>query len=147
MEGFAHIVDSWDTPERLGGKLDLSPVFEGDLKSASREASIVNSNALEVIDCLQSPDDTCALVRFTIISKFKPKFTPEGILFSDGKTTMLLSTDAPGAEFKQWSSNPKDYDSPTAFGEPAFKQTWICGYEYTIPAGTSVKVTTTMNKK
>ena len=147
VEGFAHIVDSWDTPERLGGKLDLSPVFEGDLKSASREASIVNSNALEVIDCLQSPDDTCALVRFTIISKFKPKFTPEGILFSDGKTTMLLSTDAPGAEFKQWSSNPKDYDSPTAFGEPAFKQTWICGYEYTIPAGMSVKVTTTMNKK
>lgn len=145
-EGFAHIVESWDTPGRLGGKLDLSPVFDGELKSASREVSIINSQSLEVIDCLQSPDDTCARVRFTIISKFKPEFTTEGILFSDGNTTMLLATDAPEVEFKLWSSDPKDYDSPTAFGEPAFKQSWICGYEYTIPAGKASTVTTTLKK-
>lgn len=146
VEGFAHIVDYWDTPGRLGGKLDLSPVFEGELKSASREASIIDSRYLEVIDCLQSPKNAGARVRFTIISKFMPEFVPEGILFSDGTTTMLLSTDAPGAEFKQWSSNPKDYVSPTAFGEPAFKHTWICGYEYSLAEGERRTVVTTLKK-
>ena len=125
----------------------MTDVFGGDLKSAARSASIIDDAWLEIIDELSTDETRPAHVRFTLISQVKPHIGPDGILFNDGKTKMLLSTDAEGAKYMVWSSDPKDYDSPTAFGEPAFKKTWICGYEYDIPAGTAVKVSTMMKKK
>ena len=147
VDGYASIVETWDEPERLGGKLEMTDVFGGDLKAASRSASIVDGSWLEITDELTTEDGKPAHVRFTLIAKVKPQVGPDGILFNDGKTRMLLSTDADGAKYMTWSSNPKDYDSPTAFGEPSFKRTWICGYEYDIPAGTAVRVNTTMKRK
>ena len=125
----------------------MTDVFGGDLKSAFRSASIIDDAWLEIIDELSTDGTRPAHVRFTLISKVRPQIGQNGILFNDGKTRMILSTDADGAKYMIWSSNPKDYGSPTAFGEPAFKKTWICGYEYDIPAGTAVKVSTTMKRK
>lgn len=147
VNGYASIVQTWDEPGRLGGRLEMTDVFGGDLKSAARSASIIDDAWLEIIDELSTDETRPAHVRFTLISQVKPHVGPDGILFNDGKTKMLLSTDAEGAKYMIWSSDPKDYDSPTAFGEPAFKKTWICGYEYDIPAGTAVKVSTMMKKK
>lgn len=147
VDGFASLVETWDEPDRLGGKLDMTAVFGGDLKTAYRSAAIRDNSYLEIVDELETADAAPAHVRFTIISKVKPKIEDGGIVFNDGKTKMVLSTDAAGAEYMLWSSDPKDYDSPTAFGEPPFKKTWICGYEYDIPASSSAKVTTTLSKR
>ena len=147
VDGFASIVDYWDENGRLGGCLEMTDVFGGDLSLARRSVSIVGDASLEVLDELQAPQDRKASVRFTIVTQAKPQVTEDGIILSDGKTKMILKTDAEGARYRQWSSNPKDYNSPTAFGEPPFRKTWICGYEYEIPMGKKVAVKTELRKK
>lgn len=146
VDGFADIIASWDEEGRLGGCLDLTDVFVGDLAGARRSVSIMENSWLEITDELCAPAGRPAFVRFTIVTRVKPQIMEDGILLNDGKTRMVLRTDAPGAVFRQWSSDPKDYDSPTAFGEPPFKKTWICGYEYEIPSSEAVKVKTELKK-
>lgn len=145
--GYAPVVDSWDTPERLGGKVDLKEIFEGDLEQAERSVSIANGKYLEVVDSLRAPASAPAHIRFTIVTPVKPAVTEEGIVFNDGNTVMVLKTDAPGAVYRTWSANPADYDSITAKYEEKMKKHWICGYEYDIQAGSGVTVKTTMKKK
>lgn len=145
--GYAPVVDSWDTPGRLGGKVDLKEIFEGDLDQASRSVSIVDDRYLEVVDSLQATASAPAHVRFTIVTPVKPAVTKEGIVFNDGNTVMILKTDAPEAVYRTWSANPADYDSVTAKYEEKMRKHWICGYEYDIQAGSSVTVHTTMKKK
>ncbi|MDD6150923.1 MAG: heparinase II/III family protein [Bacteroidales bacterium] len=146
--GFASVEDSWDEGGKLGGRVGLSGIFEGDLQSASRSASIVDDSYLEIIDSLQALQTTPAKVRFTIVTPVKPLVKEgEGIVLNDGSTTMVLNCDAPGAVFKIWSSNPKDYDSPTAPYEDKIKGHWICGYEYELSEGSSVSVRTTICKR
>lgn len=146
-KGYARVVESWDNPERLGGKVDLKEIFEGDLADASRSVSIIDDKYLEVVDSLQAMPSAPAHVRFTIVTPVKPVATADGIVLNDGRTVMILKTDAPGAVYKTWSSDPKAYDSVTAKYEEKMRKHWICGYEYDIEAGSCVEVHTIMKKK
>lgn len=146
-KGYAPILMSWDTPERLGGKVDLSQIFEGDLSGAARSVAIIDGKYLEIVDSLAALPSVSAKVRFTIVTPVKPEVSEDGIFLNDGTTTMVLKTDAAGAIYRQWSSNPKDYYSPTAEYEDKLKNHWICGYEYQIEPGSTQVICTTIKKK
>lgn len=146
-KGYGAIVDSWDSSERLGGRVDLTQIFAGDLEWAYRSASIIDGKSLEVIDSLKAPESAPAKVRFTIVTPVKPAVTPDGITFNDGTTTMILKTDAPGAEYQIWPNDPKKYASETAAYEEKMRKHWICGFEYDIQSDAAVTVHTTMKKK
>lgn len=145
--GFAAITESFDTPERLGGTIDLTSVLAPDLKSASRTAVITDGSALEITDCLTAPGDTPAHIRWTLITPVKVRITADGIELNDGKTVMVLKTDAPDAVFRTWSSDPKDYPSRTAYNDLPLKKHTICGFEFDIKEGDAASIKTTITKK
>lgn len=148
IAGFAPIVDSWDMPGRIGGKADISGVFEGELEYAFRSASIVDDSYLEVVDSLASTDKTPARVRWTAVVYYKPAVSDSCIRISDGTTTMVLQTDAPGAEFRTWSSNPADYPAEeTISRRKSGQKVWYCGFEFDMVPSSAVVVTTTLSKE
>lgn len=144
-DGYASIVEEWDTPENIGGKLDLSAVFAEDLAKAFRSASIKDNSYLEIVDELEVPEGRPAHIRWTLICINKPTVLEDGISFTKNGVTMVLRTDAPGAKFRTWSNDPKDYDIPTASFDRKLRNAWICGFEYDLPAGPAT-ITTTLKK-
>lgn len=145
--GFAPITRTWDTPEKIGGELDMHEIFQGDLKDARRSASIIEGSWLEVKDSLAAIQDKKAHVRWTLITPAELQIYDDRIELSDGVTTMVLSSDAPGATYRKWSSDPKDYPSRTAYAERKLKDHNICGFEFDLKAGEVLTITTTIKKK
>ena len=140
--GKATLLKAFDSKGRLGGSFDLTPVFSGDLKKAERTAAIIWENHLEVIDFLET-GDTPARIRWTFLTKAAVSMTDDGFLLQKNGRTLKLTTDAPGAEYKTWSSNPADYDTPFGKDEKKFNGT-ICGFEITLAANSSLTITTTL---
>ena len=146
-DGFAAITDTVNVAGKMGGTVDLTEVFGKDVRKAERSVYIRDNSWLEVLDDISSPADTCAHVRWTILCPVRPLVTEDGILLKSGSTTMKLSTDAPSPVFRTWSGNPADYGTPTSFGEAKMKKMYICGFEFDVPAGKELTITTTLKKK
>lgn len=142
-DGYADVVEVFDEPGRMGGKVDMSEVFPLDLKSAVRSISIIDDNWLEVRDSLVALDDKSAHVRWTMATKAKVTRVDDGFILEQDSHRMKLTTDAPMSVYTIWSSNPKDYDSPFSAVEPPFKGTLI-GFEFDLPAGTVYDIKTTL---
>lgn len=150
INGKDHLVDStaamvevFDSPERMGGRFDLTPVFGGEVEFAGRIAVIADRDHLEVIDSLTATPDQDASVRWTLATYAEPEIVDDGILLRQGDKAMLLQASGADITWNIWSSDPKDYDSPVAFFQNKL-DCRFCGFEFTVPAGTSVKVTSTL---
>ncbi|MDD6150915.1 MAG: heparinase II/III family protein [Bacteroidales bacterium] len=143
--GYARVVSLFDSDEQLGGEICLDDPFKDQLAAASRKAVIRSGSYLEVRDSLHALPGKDARIRWTCCSDAKPEIVSSGILLSDGNTTMKLSTDAPGAVFRIWSSDPADYPTPLERGEDPLEG-YICGFEFDIPASGKILVTTTLKR-
>ena len=146
VNGFATIVAKFDTSTQLGGKINLTPVFGGDLKSATRNAVIKNSEYLQITDVLETPATAAAHIRWTCATDGVPTVKSDCIELSDGTTTMLLEVSGADVVFKTWSTNPHDYGTVTSPYENVLDG-YLCGFEFDIPAGTSITLVTTLKKK
>ena len=146
-------VSSISESGRIGGKADLSNALYNQLSSAYRTAVIRDGSYLEIVDELTSLNGKAASVRWTCASDAAPEVVSDGIVLTDGNgVKMKLSTDAPGAVFSVWPADPAQYPGYTSpFTETAeLKQNpldgYLCGFEFSIPAGTKCTVTTTLKK-
>lgn len=146
VDSTATLCGSFDTGDRIGGTIDMSKVYALDLDKAIRTACIVGEGDFEVKDEICVRKDAPAEIRFTWVSEIAPKIEPDGIVFEKNGIMMKLTTDAPGAEFRTWSSDPADYDTPVAKYEKKFRHYHICGYTYPMNAGESATVTTRLSK-
>ena len=63
--------------------------------------------------------------------------TGVGIRLTIGNKVRFLRADAKGAriEYKVWSADPKDYDSPLKEYERPVPDSYIVGFTATVPAG------------
>ncbi|MBP5566094.1 MAG: heparinase II/III family protein [Bacteroidales bacterium] len=147
VTGFAPIIDTVNVAGKLGGTVDLTAVFGKDVRKAVRSLYIRDDSWLEVIDEIAAPEDTCAHVRWTFLCPVKPQIKTDGMVLKGSTATMKLSTDAPSPEYRTWSGNPADYGTPTAFGESKMKKMFICGFEFDVPAGQEVTITTSLKKQ
>lgn len=138
---------------RLGGYVDLTNCFYSQLATGNRTAVIRDGSYLEITDVLTALPAASASIRWTCASDAKPELTDVGIVLTDvNGVKMLLSTTAPDASFKIWSVDPadsEDYTSP--FTETADLHQnpldgYLCGFEYTIPAGEKSSITTTLKR-
>ena len=59
---------------------------------------------------------------------------------------MLLHTEGGPVEYRIWSSDPKDYDSPLREVDSPNPGTWICGYETRLEPGCAVTLVTTLKR-
>lgn len=146
VNGFASLVAQYDTNTQLGGTINLTPVFGGELQSATRTAVIKDSDYLQITDVLTAPGGAPAHIRWTCASDGVPTVKSDCIELTDGVTTMILATTGADVEFRTWSTDPKDYGTLTSPYENVLDG-YLCGFEFDIPAGTSVTLVTTLKKK
>lgn len=143
--GKARIYETYDSESELGAYVDLTDTFYNQLRYGNRKAVIRNGSYLEVTDNLAALDGSAAHIRWTCASDAAPVIVSDGIELSDGSTVMKLSTDATGATYRIWSVDPKDYETFLTGEDPL--EGYLCGFEFDIPAGSAVKITTTLKKK
>ncbi|MBQ6253455.1 MAG: glycoside hydrolase family 88 protein [Bacteroidales bacterium] len=150
INGKDHLVDStavmievFDSPEKLGGRFNLTPVFGDEVDRAERTAAIIGKDHLEIRDRILAASSKDAEVRWTLATYAVPEITDEGILLRQGDDAMLLRATGADLSWRIWSSDPKDYDSPVAFFQDKLDCA-LCGFEFVVPAGTEVTVTATL---
>ena len=143
VDSTATMVEVFDSPDRLGGRFNLTPVFGGEVESAERTAVILGKDHLEVTDLIAASPSKDAVVRWTLATYAVPEIVEDGIMLRQGDAAMLLEASGTEVDWKIWSSDPKDYDSPVAFFQDKLDCAF-CGFEFTVPAGTEVTVTSTL---
>ena len=149
ITGFAPLVDVYESGDRLGGCVDISAAFGEDLEKAVRGISLRRESPgsdwyLEVCDTLAAPAGAPAAVRWTMVSEAAPTVVPGGILLEKDGYKMLLSCSGASVKYRTWPSDPLAYDSPVAHIDAPNPGTAICGFEFTLPAGSSVEICTTL---
>lgn len=146
VDAFVAMIATENTPSRMSATFDLTPLFDGDLDKAERTAALCNEEYLEVKDVLRAPADRPAHVRWTIVSKATPAITSDGIKLTRKSVSAMLKTEGAKVIYKEWSSNPADYDSPLKHLDAYDSDSWICGYEIDIPAGQEFTLVTTLKQ-
>ena len=155
VDAFVKMTSTENTPERMAGTFDLTPLFDGDLEKAERTAALCDNNYLEVKDILKAPADRPAHVRWTMLTEAKPEITPDGIILTGKSVKKILSVAGGNVTYKIWSSDLEDYDdvlkvdgkpieTPINSGRDKDEYVYICGYEMDIPAGEERTMVTTV---
>lgn len=146
VRGAATVLEVYGEDSCLGARLDLTPVFGGDLAAAERTVVLREGRYLEVSDRLAAPAAAPAQIRWTLVSQAEPELTEGGIVLSKDGIRMLLRTEGAPVEYRIWSSDPKTYDSPVAGVDAPNPGTWMCGYETALDAGCSATLVTTLRR-
>ena len=140
-----------NTPERMSGTFNLTPLFDGDLEKAERTASLCDNNYIEIKDVLKAPADRPAHVRWTMVTAAVPELASDGgIILTSGEASKKLTVQGGKVTYKIWSNNLEDYDyllrengkpveTPVNSGAEIAR---ICGYEIDIPAGAELSLVT-----
>lgn len=145
----AAIVEVFDTVGgKLGGALDLSAMYAGDLSSCRRTALLYPDQSLDIRDVFTVCDSTDAQVRWTLCTQVEPVIREDCIELSSKGIKIIVRTDAPGAVYQQWPCDPKAYETSTSRYEKGdeYKGFYLCGFTFTAPAGSSRDITTTFRK-
>lgn len=148
--GKARIYETYDTDTQLGGYVDLTDTFYGQLSTCNRTAIIKTvsyGSYLEITDKFSALSDKAAHIRWTCASDAVPTIVSDGILLSDGTTTMKLSTTSSGAVYKIWSADPSDYETELIPGREKPLDGYLCGFEFDIAAGKPATIRTTLKKQ
>jgi len=146
VSGSGTFLAKYDTDSELGGKMDLTPVFFNDLQSAVRKVIIKDGTYLQITDKIQTTSSAAAHIRFSLLTKAAVTIESDGIkLTQDGKSVKLAVTGCTPT-YKQWSTDPSSSDWPSgktrSFEEPLDAN--LCGFEYDIPAGSTISAIATI---
>ncbi len=147
IKGFAPLLEVYDSPERMGGRFDLTEAFGGELAKAVRCVSLRDDGEqyLEIVDSLRAPASDAA-VCWNMVTEAEPTIIDGGILLSKEGVRLLLSCEGAPVKYFVRSGNPSDYDSPVAHIDSPNPGVSICGFELTLPPETSATLTTTLRK-
>ncbi|MDD6152205.1 MAG: heparinase II/III family protein [Bacteroidales bacterium] len=147
VSGKAVVLQVLDTPERKGAVLDMSAPLRGQVSSARRTIELVSGRDLVVTD------EITALSAFDAPLKWH-MMTPASISIESGYE--LLSLGGKTMYLKAVASDPAlslnylnlPYKRPSDWHDYSLPEPtpyWIAGYEIVIPAGRTVKITTTLS--
>lgn len=145
VDGEARIIDVIDTDEARGGKIDLTPVFSGQLSSAFRKIQLIDDDYLSVSDSVTALPDKPADIEWRMATDAAATITPKGILLEQGGYRMLLSatSDDPSiqTEYRIWpAAGVEKWDIPSP-GK------CIVGYAAALPAGMSCTIDVTLRQE
>ena len=140
--------DAFDTPEKKGCTMDLSPLYKLDLQSFKRTPTLYADQSLDIKDEITVNADGEAQIRWTLCTKAVPEIGDGCIVLKAGGMKMQVRTDAPGAVYQTWPNDPTAYETQTSKYEKGLlhKGYYFCGFTFTLPAGESAAVTTTFRK-
>ncbi|MBR5296471.1 MAG: heparinase II/III family protein, partial [Parabacteroides sp.] len=99
---------------KLGGELNMAPLFGGALKKATREVVLINESYLQVTDRIQAANEA-ASVRWTMVTGATPKQIDKRTLelTQEGKRLKMVLDSPSSASFAILDNNsPHSYDAP-----------------------------------
>ena len=105
VNGAATLLATYTDPQKMGGKFEMTPVFGGALKEATREVLLMDEDYLEVNDALTTGSDP-ALVTWRMCTSADARIVNDHTieLTKDNKQ-LLLIVDAPAeVSLKIWSN-------------------------------------------
>lgn len=132
--------------DRMEATFDMTPLFNGNLLKAERKAALLSDGSLLITDELHTPEDRPAHIRWTMVSEGKPRITKDGIILRKNGKKRILKVHGAEVEYRIWSSDPRDYDSPINHLDADNKGTYICGYEVDLHKSTQHTISITLIK-
>lgn len=156
VTGKATILESFNSAEEKGGKLDLTPIYVGQVSSATRKTVIYKDSYLKVEDEIKAlPDEDAELV-WRFVTPAEIAISEGMIILSQGSETMYLVQTCSNQDIvitpHNWGGYSDARPGPEfgwEAGTPAWDEShpgnYIAGFTLTIPKGTSVSITTTLS--
>ena len=141
VRGCATLEEVFDTPERRGGRFDLSSIFPDDAARVERTICIEADGSLRITDCVAAKDSLDARVSWNYTTHATVSLSDGGILLQQKGRTMRICVKGASVDFRTGLDMPEDvpdcllpfYEAPVQFA----------GYTLTVPAGTEATITTT----
>lgn len=133
----------FEQDDRMGATIDLTEVLKPEVAGAVRTVEIVDGSYLRVTDVVTA-GRKAAKVRFNIMSDALSEATQEGVKLSAGGVIKMLSATGVQVKYQTWSADPKDYPNEVNSEITLEDGRSVCGYTYTVPAGKTVTVVTTL---
>ncbi len=144
VTGHAPLIGTVDDDESKGGSFDLSELYPGSLESAVRTAVIKFGEYLEISDALTAPAGKPASVRWNMVTPAAVELVEDGIVLTQKGKSLKLAASGADVQYRTWSADPGDYESPLKGCDGPNPGMTICGFTFDIPAGESVIITTTL---
>lgn len=140
VKSSASLTEVWKTGRRKGARLDMTSVFGESVTGAERDIWLDRKNRLHVEDKIVAGDKDIE-VRWIMTTPAQAEILSDDriLLKKDGRK-MVLKMDAGGLEAvpSVWTNDPpRDYDAPNP-------GTCRVGFVMTVPAGTSVSISSSV---
>lgn len=138
--GKATIEEVISTDSETGGRMNLTPVFSGNAESVRRTVKVVGTGTVHVIDEIKALSTKAADVEWRMVSAAVPTVNTGNIQLRQNNYNMFISTkSSPEVKFTEFSNaKVKSWDSDIS-------KYHVVGWQYTVPAGQSVTVTTVIS--
>jgi hypothetical protein len=130
VDGHAAISSHGGRPDFMHATTDITDLYKGLLRKASRGIAIVNQQYVTVRDEVEAADQD-ARIRWTLLTSAEVNITGSNTieLTKDGKKLLLKVTSPKNVDLKTWMTDPPaDYDAPNP-------GTIMTGFETTVQAG------------
>ena len=146
VKGKAEFLETYNTPEKRGGTLDMTSLYDEDLSLCKRTAVLLPDSSLKVTDEVTAKG--AAEVRWTFITTAKVSIKDDCIVLTKNGASVTLKTNAPGAKYQSWPEDPTAYDTITSKYEKGLGMDGyhICGFTFNVPAGQHCEFSTTIAK-
>ena len=141
--GLANLLIVNDTPQKRGGKFDLTSVLGAGVVKAERELNIIDGKYLQIDDEVSVDSDMEIYFNFT--TKAKAELTPQGIVLSAEGVRMLLSAEGTNVEYVSGMQMPDDVPQcmNPLYENKAFS---FVGFTYKLKAGQTANIKTTLKR-
>lgn len=142
VKGVAPILRTFDKPAKRGAEVDLTEIFDADLKKAVRTVTLDRRDDLTVCDRLETGAEP-AEVMWVLTTPAEARIVgPNAIELTASGRTMLLTVECPTpVDLQIWTNEPPhDYDHPN----PGTRRV---GFLTELPASTEAALTVRLTER
>lgn len=139
----ATLIEKYSSGDKLGAKVNLTPVLQGQLSIAERTA-VITGGHLEITDDMTARPDKGTVVRFQMLTMADAKVMEGGVELSQGNVRLLLSCNNPNVKYGVWTTDPAQMDYRFSDFEQQLPGTRLVGFELDLAASEKVTLVTTL---
>lgn len=154
VSGKATISNSWTSGDELGGELNLTPLFAGQVSSASRKAVLLSNGDLVVEDRITALSGTDAQLIWRLVTPAIVSIDGSTIVLTRSNKTVYLTTECTSGTvnnltMQNWGTFQESRPTGGTWGwseTPTWDENhpgyYVTGFTLTIPKNTSVTMRT-----
>lgn len=147
VDGSALLEEVYETPERLGAKLNMTAPLSDAVAEAHRTVVLVNRRDLEITDRIKAKSTMDANVEWRMLTLASGTIQPGSIMLKRHGKVMYLkaqTTDGNPVKYNIWPSTRSTDWADRPWDEKTTEE--VVGFTYTVPAGTEVTFRTVLTQ-